>query len=150
MTAISGAVRFVAIVAVGAIGMLLLPQEAFAKGGHGGHGASHGSGKRAATHPARRHHARSARFVAGGAFAAGVYWGFPGPYSHNYGPAWMAIEPAPPIMYVERFPGEPTAETQGTVYCPERGAPYPFVTTCPGGWQRVFSAEQAERQAQVR
>lgn len=147
MTAISGAVRFVAIAAVGAIGMLLPPEEAFAKGGNG---ASHGSGKRAATHPARRHHARSARFVAGGAFAAGLYSGFPGPYSYYYGPAWMGIEPPPPIMYVERFPGEPTAETQDTVYCPERGAPYPFVTSCPGGWQRVFSAEQAARQAQVR
>ena len=153
MTAVPGMVRFFAIAAVGAVGLLPVPEAVLAKGGHGGHGghsASHGSGKSGGAHSARRHRARTGGFIAGGAFAAGLYSAIPGPYSYYYGPVWMGIEPSPPIMYVERFPGEPTAETQDTVYCPERAATYPFVTTCPGGWQRVFTAEQAGQQAQGR
>jgi len=136
--------RLAAIAAMAAFGLLSLPQETLAKGGRGGHSASHAGGHRGGTHTARRHHPRAGGFVAGSAFAAGLYSAIPGPYSYYYGPVWMGIEPPPPILYVERFPGEPTAETRDSVYCPERAAPYPIVMTCPGGWQRVFTAEQAQ------
>jgi hypothetical protein len=41
---------------------------------------------------------------------------------------------------VEKFEGAPTPETQGDIFCPDRGAYYPDVKECPGGWQRVFQA----------
>ena len=49
----------------------------------------------------------------------------------------------PPTVYVEKFEGAPTPETQGDIFCPARGAYYPDVKDCPNGWEQVFQASAA-------
>ena len=115
--------------AFAAAGVLAAPDDGWAKGKGGAHSGKHRSG----AHPGHRH---GVPFARGGLFIAS-------PYSYYYAPLWAGIDPVAPVVYVEQFPGIPTADTQGTIYCPERAAAYPYVTECPGGWQRIFPKEQA-------
>ncbi len=91
--------------------------------GHGyrGHGYSHGPSVRFG-------------FSIGGPIYP--YWGYPRPY-YYYPPAVVAV-PAPPTTYIEQGPGagEPEASSYW-YYCRDTQAYYPYVKSCPGGWQRV-------------
>jgi hypothetical protein len=63
-----------------------------------------------------------------------------GPPPYYYGPDYSRPRYDPPTVYVEKFEGAPTPETQGDIFCPDRSAYYPDVKDCPNGWQRVFQA----------
>ena len=69
-------------------------------------------------------------------FIGGTFWPFPPPY--GYGPVYVVPYRPPQKVYVERFDGTPTPQTQGEIFCPNEGAYYPDVKQCPGGWQRVI------------
>ena len=60
---------------------------------------------------------------------------FPPPY--YYGPDYSQPRYDPPTVYVEKFSGTPTPQTQGEIFCPDKRGYYPVVQDCPGGWQRV-------------
>jgi hypothetical protein len=119
--------------AFAAAGVFAAPGEPWAKG----NGGSHGGGHRGGAHSGHRH---GVPFARGGLFLAS-------PYSYYYYPVWSGIDPSAPVVYVEKFPGVPGADTKDLIYCPERAAAYPYVTECPGGWQRIFPKEQAAGQS---
>lgn len=63
---------------------------------------------------------------------------YPPPYSYYYPPA-VVVQPAQPPVYVQRdeeAPGSPPASAYW-YYCEASKAYYPYVKSCPGGWQRV-------------
>jgi hypothetical protein len=64
---------------------------------------------------------------------------YPGPYYYPPPPPYYN-PPAP--VYIEPYPGTPAPQTQDWLYCPNRGAYYPYVKDCPGGWQRVLPQPQ--------
>jgi len=82
-----------------------------------------------------------------GRVVVGVGFGFPGwgpapwyygppPYYYYPGPAAAA---SPPVTYIERQDtqqAEP-ASTDFWYYCEQSKTYYPYVKTCPGGWQKV-------------
>ena len=68
------------------------------------------------------------------------YFGYPPAY--YYGPDYSRPHYDPPTLYVEKFPGMPTPETPGEIFCPELGAYYPEVRECASGWQRVIRPPQ--------
>ncbi|MGQ0652752.1 MAG: hypothetical protein ACT4P4_10885 [Betaproteobacteria bacterium] len=62
-------------------------------------------------------------------------WYYPPPY-YYYPP--VVVHSAPPV-YVER-PAEPAPSSDSAgwwYYCEQSRGYYPYVKTCPGGWQRV-------------
>lgn len=81
-----------------------------------------------------RHGYSGARFglVIGAPFSP---WYYPSPY--YYSPP-VIIEPAPQV-YIEQAPVVPPASMQSNYwyYCDASRTYYPYVTECPGGWQRV-------------
>lgn len=68
---------------------------------------------------------------------APLFWGYPyyyppPPYVYYPAPAYY---PASPPVYVER---EQEAPAQNWwYYCEQSRSYYPYVKSCPGGWQRV-------------
>ncbi len=100
----------------------------------GSHASRSGGG---GSHRGFHHHHHGVFF--GGFFIGAPFWG---PYypPYYYGPDYAARS-EPPKVYVERFDGQPTPQTQGEIFCPAAGAYYPAVTECPGGWQRVIRPE---------
>lgn len=63
-------------------------------------------------------------------------------YGWVYAPAWYVWPYAPPRVVVAPAPVyiERDAQTEGRswwYYCPEARAYYPYVRSCPGGWERV-------------
>ncbi len=66
-----------------------------------------------------------------------------GPPPYYYGPDYSKPRYDPPTVYVEKFEDTPTLQTQGEIFCPDRGAYYPDVKDCPNGWQQVFQASAA-------
>lgn len=123
----------------------LLATDGWAKSGSHGSGSHAGvrarSGGGFSPHHGPPHHHRSHAFFFFGssAFVGGPFWR---PYypPYYYGPDYAARS-EPPQVYVERFNGQPTPQTQGEIFCPGAGAYYPAVTQCPGGWQRVIRPE---------
>jgi len=70
----------------------------------------------------------------------GVYWGGPWIYPPYYpypvyAPPVVVPPPTPPV-YIERQ-AAPAMEPGYWYYCAESRAYYPYVQTCPGGWQPV-------------
>ncbi len=74
-----------------------------------------------------------------------VWWGpgyyapygyYPPPY--YYGPAYYPWAPAAPPVYVERGAARPAPHASYYYYCAASKGYYPYVKTCPGGWQRVL------------
>ena len=115
--------------------------EAWAKSGSHGSGSHSGRAGAAAHHSFHHHHHRGSRtfvFFGTSAFVGAPWYPYAPPYF--YGPDYAASS-EPPQVYVERFDGQPTPQTQGDIYCPGAGAYYPAVTECPGGWQRVIRPE---------
>src|SRR5688572_11413006 len=70
-------------------------------------------------------------------------WGPPYPYyPAYYYPAPVYVTPPEPTVYVERSDVEaPAAQERQSVdwwyYCETSRSYYPYVKTCPSGWQRV-------------
>ncbi len=128
------AVSFVVVLAVASL--IALPDVAWA--GHGGHGGGHGGG----AHSGGSHSGQGHHHGHGGLFVGAALF-YPWPYSYGFYPVWENDQPQGLVVYVEQFPGVPTPETKGWIYCPAKAASYPEVVDCPGGWQRVIPQEQA-------
>jgi hypothetical protein len=82
---------------------------------------------------------------AGGRVAVGISFGFP-----LYYPAPVYYAPPPPYyyyaprvvhssppMYVERQEAAGERSVDSWYYCEQSKTYYPYVKTCPGGWQKV-------------
>jgi hypothetical protein len=95
-------------------------------------------------HP-HHHHGRAVFFVgAPFLFYSWPYGYYYAPPPYYYGPDYAAHYDMPPL-YVEKFEGNPTPQTPGDIYCPEKRAYYPDVQDCPTGWQRVIREPEARR-----
>jgi hypothetical protein len=88
---------------------------------------------------ARSHHHHHHRSIIIGAPFMYPYPYYPYPYFYYPLPLPYAAEPP---VYVEKYSGTPTPETQDSIFCPNEDAYYPEVKDCPGGWQRVIPQEQ--------
>ena len=66
-------------------------------------------------------------------------WYYPGPhYSET-----VVVQRAEPPVYVERDePAAPAAPQGWWYYCEQSKTYYPYVKTCPAGWQKVAPAPQ--------
>jgi len=92
----------------------------------------------------RRHH-HGPRVSIGLGFGFGVPFASYPYYAPYYSPFYYpAYYPSPVIVqqqapvYIERDPQPaPSAPAGYWYYCIASGAYYPYVTECPGGWQRV-------------
>jgi hypothetical protein len=80
---------------------------------------------------------------AGGRVVVGFGFGFPlwYPAPWHYAPAPYYYPPPvvisrAPITYIERREVTP-ASTDWWYYCQQSNSYYPYVKTCPGGWQKV-------------
>ncbi len=86
-----------------------------------------------------RVHHRSARI--GVFIGAPLFWHWPPPhYAYPaYAPVVAVPAYAPPPTYVERGTdyGEP-GDPRYWYYCQDPAGYYPYVNSCPGGWQRVM------------
>lgn len=75
-----------------------------------------------------------------GGIWVGPVWG-PGwyPYTYSspyyYAPPPVIIHQQAPDVYVKP---EPQPEEPAWYFCPEQKAYYPYVKSCPGGWQKVM------------
>ena len=67
-----------------------------------------------------------------------VPWYYPAPYSPYYYAPPVIVERAPPV-YVEQTPPAPAplSPSNDWYYCNGSQTYYPYITECPGGWQRV-------------
>jgi hypothetical protein len=134
----------IAVLAAAALTIVAAPNGAWARKGGGGHGSgAHSSGARGGFH--HHHRARFAGgFFVGAPFGYQYYPYYPyyvyAPPPYYYGPDYTKPQYELPTIYVEKFEGTPTPETQGDIFCPDQGAYYPDVKDCRGGWQREFQA----------
>ena len=85
-----------------------------------------------------RHRGRAVIFVG----APFYFWSWPYGYyylppPYYYGPDYVARHELPAV-YVEKFDGTPTPQTQGDIFCPSQNAYYPDVKDFPNGWQRII------------
>jgi hypothetical protein len=87
---------------------------------------------------------------AGGRVRIGVGFAFGGPFWYPapwyYAPPPYYYPPAvvvssPPLTYIERQDVAP-ASTDWWYYCEQSKAYYPYVKTCPTGWQKVAPSPQ--------
>ena len=126
------AIRKILLRAACAAALFAAAGDAWARSG------SHGSHSGWSHHGFHHHH--GTRVFFGGFFFGAPFWR---PYyypPYYYGPDYAARS-TPPEVYVERFDGQPTPQTQGDIFCPGTGLYYPSTTDCPGGWQRVIRPE---------
>ena len=124
----------ISILAAAGLAIAATPDVAWA--GKGGSG--HGSGARGGSH--HHHHAS---FYGGFVIGSPFWYPYYPPYyyvspPYYYGPDYGRPQYDSPTVYVEKFEGTPTPETQGEIFCRDRGAYYPDVQDCPRGWQRMF------------
>jgi hypothetical protein len=61
-------------------------------------------------------------------------WYYAPPPAYYYPP--VVVQPSPPTAYVERSDVVPEG-TASWYFCRESNSYYPYVKTCPGGWERV-------------
>ena len=112
------------------MGALMSSSDAFAGRGRSG-GSGHFAG-RPSHSPG--HHAFRARVHTRVFVGAPLFW--PWYYDPFWPPAFWTPVPQPQI-YIEQIPESPARESGYWYYCPDSGAYYPYVSECPGGWQRV-------------
>lgn len=74
------------------------------------------------------------------------------PFPDPYGPP-VVVQQAPPTVMIQQPPpvSAPPAQSapqpaQNWYYCPSSKAYYPYVSTCPDGWQAVPAAPQGAPQ----
>jgi hypothetical protein len=133
-----------ALAGVALLALATAAGESFARKGSGSRAGAHSGGARSGSahhHRHRHRHARSAVF-SGALFASPALYAYHYPPPYYYGPDFTQPHYDPPTVYVEQFPGTPTAQTQGEIFCPAKEAHYPDVDDCPGGWQRVIRVPQ--------
>ncbi|RDK05935.1 hypothetical protein [Cupriavidus lacunae] len=82
-------------------------------------------------------------YVGPGVFYGGYPYGYP---AYPYNPPAVVTVPAGPPQYIEQGPNGPVPApgpegaqpSQGWWYhCSQPDGYYPYVQSCPGGWQRV-------------
>jgi hypothetical protein len=100
---------------------ILSTTPAYAEGGHGGGGGHDGGGGR------------------GGGWGWGGGWIFPaligGAIVYDLSqPQTVYVQPAPPYA-----PGYAPSSVQYWYFCPAANAYYPYVPSCPSGWQAVLA-----------
>jgi len=91
------------------------------------------------------HHHRHLHFglSVGVPIAAGLYWRFGSPPGYYHPSAYYAprvvVVPAAPVTYIQQSVAPaPAAAAQPVWYwCASANAYHPYVSECPGGWQRV-------------
>lgn len=112
--------------------------SALARGGHGHPGGARAH-SRAVVHAhvgggRPVHHARFAAFVTAPVFWTGLYF-----RPAYYPPPPVVVVPYTPPRYIEREAVLPVpGQSDGYwYYCAGSNSYYPYVTECPGGWQRV-------------
>jgi hypothetical protein len=98
-----------------ALTAIALDAEARGRGGSGGRGGAH------AGHGHHFHHGGARVFIGGSFVAWPAYFG-PGYYYPPVYYAPAAVMPAPQYWY----------------YCTAAAAYYPYVQSCPGGWELVL------------
>ena len=64
------------------------------------------------------------------------YYGYPYP-AYAYPP--IVVQPSPPPVYIEQGAAQaaPAPAQADWYYCAASRSYYPYVSTCPAGWQRV-------------
>jgi hypothetical protein len=137
---------------------LAAADDAFARGGRSGGGSGHGfsgggsargfsghssshfagspghfSGRSFAGRPGFHHgpHFHNRVFIGSTIIAAPLF--FPPSYYYPSAPVYYD----PPPVYIEQAPDAAPQPQQYWYYCPATRAYYPYVSECPGGWQRV-------------
>lgn len=133
-------IKRVVLVVFGALALGLGPQVGWAHhsgdghhwGGHSGHHPHHDR-----DHDHDHHHFHGVFFVGAPFFNPWPYYYYGFPPQYYYYPSYWLPSYQPPVVYVERFEGHP-APGMRNIYCPNRGAYYPRVRSCPGGWMRVL------------
>jgi hypothetical protein len=66
------------------------------------------------------------------------YYGGPYPYSYPYYYGSPFVVSSPPATYIERQDAAPApAAADWWYYCEQSRGYYPYVKTCPTGWQKV-------------
>ena len=121
-----------AVVAVFALGIVA---DSWAGGRGRGSGRSHSGSRPGIAHHHHPHFVGRPLFLGVPLVLPGAYYYYPPPPPY-YNP------PAP--VYIEQYPGTPSPQTRDWFYCPNKGAYYPYVKDCPGGWQRVLPQQPAE------
>jgi hypothetical protein len=129
----------IAVLAAAAVSIVAAPNGVWA----GKRGGGHASGAHSSGAGGGFHHSAGGFFI-GAPFGYQYYPYYPyyhyAPPPYYYGPDYSKPQYDLPAVYVEKFEGAPTPETQGDIFCPDRGAYYPEVQDCPAGWQREFRA----------
>jgi len=114
----------------------------FPMGGHfvghsGGHFGGHFDGHFGHHFDGHFHHHHDGHFRV--FLSAPLFWGWGWDYPAYYSSPSVVVESSPPV-YIEQDSGA-AADAEGGAYwyyCPETQSYYPYVKTCPGGWQRVM------------
>jgi hypothetical protein len=115
-----------AVAGVMLVAALLIPVDASARGGRGGHGSGHG-GHGHGGHGHRGHFHGGVFVGIGGPWWGGPWWyGSPSWYGAPYSYAPASVYPPPPV-YIQRSPSY-------WYYCASAGAYYPNAPTCPEPW----------------
>lgn len=65
------------------------------------------------------------------------YWWHPWPYYHPHYATPVVVERREPPVYVERDEAAPEQSQGWWYFCEQSKTYYPYVKTCPGGWQKV-------------
>ena len=100
--------------------ILMLPLYAEAGGRSGSRGSHASSGSKSQSHHHHHHHHRGGTVFIGSGF---YYYGYPAYYyPYPYGVPLYPPMPADPYWY----------------YCRAANAYYPYVQSCPGGWERYL------------
>ncbi len=124
-------------------------ESAIAAGSHGGSGHG-GSGHGGSSHSGSSH---GGGYSHGHGVGVGISFGFPYfwpgyypgyyagyPYGYAYpGPAYAYPGPTSGAYVEQDYAQAAPAPQQDWYYCAGSNAYYPYVTECPGGWQRVPS-----------
>jgi hypothetical protein len=132
---------------------ILSTTPAYAEGRHGGGhgGGGHGGGGHGGGGHGGGGHYGGGRHYGnyGGNFgwwwlgAAGLWYFTPGPYyPYPYYPyadpyADPYMPPTPPVVVAPQTNVPPQPSTPSWYFCPAANAYYPYVQSCPGGWQAV-------------
>jgi|SRR3954465_3209522 hypothetical protein len=78
-------------------------------------------------------------------YGPGPYYG-PSPYYYPYYASPVVVSTPQPTTYIERQDVAPTssASTDWWYYCEQSKGYYPYVKTCPTGWQKVSPVPPAQ------
>jgi len=110
--------------------LCLVSLAATANGRHGHHGGSHVYSYHGGGHVYGHHGGGHVFFGLG----FGAYWPW---YYPPYDPRHYSSYPPVAPVYVERGDAQAAPQSVDWYYCVSPQGYYPYVTQCPGGWQRV-------------